>query len=108
MDARLLTTPCTIVTVSDGTADVYGDATEDTETTSTYCHYRQLRSDEPEGAAVEQSQWRVYLPADTSLTGADRILIGSDSYTLTGDPYPVIRPTTGLVDHVEATVERTR
>lgn len=108
MDSRLLTTPCTIVTISAGTADVYGDATEGTATTSTVCHYRQLKADELQGAAVEQTQWRVYLPAATTLSGADRVIIAGNTYTLSGDPYPVIRPTTGLVDHVEATVERTR
>ena len=108
MDARLLATPCTIVTVTDGAADEYGDATESTATTSTVCHYRQLKADELAGGAVEQTQWRVYLPADAALSGADRLVIAGSTYTLTGDPYPVIRPTTGLVDHVEVTVKRTR
>ena len=106
MDERLLATPCTIVSVGAGTADVYGDATESTTSTDTVCHYRQLSASELEGKAVEVTQWRVYLPGTVSLVGTDRLTINSDSYTLAGDPYPVRRPTTGLVDHVEVLVER--
>ena len=109
MDERLLTTTCTIVTTSEGTADVYGDATPSETQTSTVCHYEQVKSSEVEGAAVEETQWRVWLPASAAgVSGADRLIIDSESYTLTGDADPLIRPTTGLVDHVECIVKRTR
>lgn len=108
MDERLLTTPCTVVSVSAGTADEYGDDTESTAETATMCHYRQLQTKEFEGKSVEQSVWRVYLPGSVSLSGADRLVIAGESYALSGDPYPVRRPTTGLVSHVECLVERTR
>ena len=108
MDERLLTTVCTIVTFAEGTADEYGDATPSETQAATVCHYEQVTSSEAEGAAVEESEWRVWLPASAAgVSGADRLIIGGESYTLTGDASPLIRPTTGLVDHVECIIRRT-
>lgn len=107
MDSRLLTTPCQIVTVVAGSLDEYGDATRTSSTASTTCHLQQDQSSE-QGGVIEQSRWRVYLPASVSLSGADHLVINGDSYNLTGDPWPVIRPTTGKVDHVECLAERVK
>jgi len=107
VDNRLLATPCTIVSTSDGTADVYGDAVEQSLTIDTTCYYEQKQTSEVEGGAVEESRWLVILPASVSPKGTDRILIGGLSYALVGDPWPAIRPQTGLVDHVECIARRT-
>lgn len=106
MDSRLLTTPCDVYTVSAGALDEYGDATLTTSVANTTCHLEQMQSNEGESAAVEETRWRVWLPAGTSLDGLDYLVIAGARYALTGDPWPVIRPTTGVVDHLELQARR--
>ena len=106
MDERLLTQACQILTVGEGTADVYGDATETTATSTTSCHLELVKSQELGDRNVEESRWRVFLPGSVSLRGTDRLTINGSVYALDGDPWPAIRPLTGLVDHVEAVVRR--
>jgi hypothetical protein len=108
VDDRLLTTPCTLVSITAGALDEYGDATRTETSTDTRCHLQQDQAVEGENAAVEETRWRIYLPADVSLSGIDHLEIASEAYALTGDPWPVIRPTTGQVDHVECQARRVR
>lgn len=108
MDSRLLTTPCQVVTITAGVLDEYGDATRTETTITTACHLQQDQSSEGAADAVEESRWHVYLPGDVVLGGVDHLVIGGEAYALTGDPWPVIRPSTGRVDHVECVARRVR
>lgn len=107
MDLRLLTTPCTIVTKTAGSLDEYGDATITEASVTTRCHLEQDQSFEQAGA-VEETVWRVWLPPSAVLDGVDSLVIGGARYNLTGDPWPVIKPTSGTVDHLELHAKRTR
>jgi hypothetical protein len=107
VDARLLTTPCTIITKTAGALDEYGDATITEASTVTRCHLEQDQSFEQAGA-VEETVWRVWLPPDAVLDGLDSLLISGSRYNLTGDPWPVVHPPSGRVDHLELHAKRVR
>jgi hypothetical protein len=108
MDSRLLKTPCTILAVTSGAVDEYGNPTDVETSRTTRCHIEQDQSFESDAGSLEQTVWRVWLPADAVLDGVDSLQISGQRYNLTGDPWPVIRPTTGLVDHLELRAKRTR
>lgn len=106
---RLMTRAATLVTVVDsGTEDVYGNPTDEIETsTSVLCELQQIRRTEEDGTTSWQTgTYNLFLPAGTSVTGFDRIEIDGDSYELEGTPERVRNPRTGQVSHIEATVRR--
>jgi hypothetical protein len=96
------------VTITAGAVDEYGDATRTEASVDTICHLQQDQATEGANSAVEETRWRIYLPGDAVLGGIDHLEIAGESYALTGDPWPVIRPTTGLVDHLELQARRVR
>ena len=104
---HMIKTPAMLVTKSHGGRDEYGDVEYVTTSTAIKCHIQQVASTEDED--VEQiTRWRVFLPRDVAMAGWDEIVVAGLTYTLNGDPWPVLNPRTNTVNHIEAEVTRVR
>lgn len=106
---RLMRLPCTITRVARGvTADRYGDPDDEEQTTPTLCWLEQTRrTEDTTSQDLQDTTWNLYLPADTDISGSDRIEVAGDSYELFGPPWSAIHPRTGAATHIEATLKRT-
>lgn len=102
----LCTRPATLVTVTDGATDAYGNATETETTSSVLCELQQQRRDETGEPGVWQvGTYRVFFPKGTEVHGADRLVVDGDTYDFEGPPWKVWNPRTGTFSHWEATVK---
>ena len=72
----------------------------------TSCELQQAAATDAHDGRLQQTGWRVFLPAGVDLTGWDALRIDGDLLELVGDPWPVRHPRTGVVSHVEAEVRR--
>lgn len=108
--AGLLTMPCTIttITITAGTADVYGDPTATETTVDTLCYIEQRRTNETTGnATVASEEWLgVFLP-DEVLSSTSKVGAMGATFELDGPPWPVWNPRQSRVDHIEANLRRT-
>jgi hypothetical protein len=73
---------------------------------TTRCELQQVAAGDAHDGRVQQTGWRVFLPAAVELDGVDAIRIDGELLELDGDPWPVRHPRTGAVHHVEAAVRR--
>lgn len=109
MISQLLNRPVTIrVRTVDG-VDVYNDpttVTADVETVG-YLDQRVRAEDESDGSQIQEDQWRLMVPADTTVSGWDAVVVGDVVYEVHGPPWQVWNPRTRRVSHVEATLRRT-
>lgn len=105
----LINQPCTLVHRADsGTQDDYGNETVAESTRSTVCSIQQTRRSEPgDQGEVSDTTWMVFLLPDESLHTGDQVIVSTETYEVTGDPWRAFNPRTGSVSHVEATVRRT-
>lgn len=106
---HLLNIPCTITHVSQtGTADVYGNPTETTTTTDTCCWLSRgtHKADERTGEARWQfDTLDLFLPADTTINGNDKITARGTTYEVVGPPWDHPHPDTGDAAYVQAVVK---
>lgn len=92
----------------DGPArDEYGNIVPSATTSVVRCYMSQQSRTEVGLDSIERDRWAAYFPGDTALDANDRVVIGPDEYEVIGQPWPVMHPATGDIDHVEATLERT-
>lgn len=109
---HLLTTPCTITTVTNnGDPDEYGDATESTTSTRTTCWVTRRGNLSDGGESVGVTDWQVdtldlYLPPGTAITGADRVTVNGTTYEVVGPPHEHFNPLSQTYDFVSAVIRR--
>lgn len=105
---RLLNIACTIHTVAESTADIYGDPTVTTTDTDTLCWVdrRQPGTEEAGEANWQTDTLDLYLPAGTTLTGDDRVTVNGRLYELVGPPHEHLHPRTGAGVYVAAKIQR--
>ena len=105
----LLTLACTITHAApSGAADEYGDPTEQTFSSDTTCHLEQVAArEETSGRDTQTEDWRLFLPAETTIDGGDRVTVdGYGTFEALGPPWPVHNPRTRTVSHVECRARR--
>lgn len=109
MISQLLNLPVTIRIRAEDGRDVYGDPTTSTSDVVTvgYLDQRLRSEDESDGSQTQEDRWRLMVPADTTVSGWDQVLVGGLAYEVFGPPWPVYNPRTRRVSHVEATLRRT-
>ena len=98
----LCTRPATLVTVTDGAEDDYGNVTEVETATSVLCELQQSRAGENDEWQV--GTYRLFLPIGTGVTGLDRIEVDGDIYDFEGQPWKVWNPRLSTYSHFEAKV----
>jgi hypothetical protein len=105
---RLLRTPVTLLTrTGSPTPDEFGEQTDDVDEVETFAHLQQDTAAELHGGAVQDTAWRVWLPADAPAKGWDALRLEDGTVLeLDGDAWPVENPRAGGVHHVEARVRR--
>lgn len=106
---RLLTRDCMIVHRTTGTTDDYGNEIPGEALIDTRCYCEQRRSTEPAGVGERAStDWLVVLPADTTVTVADKVRIdGTLELEVIGDPWPAHDPWAGQTSHIELLARET-
>lgn len=106
----LLVTACVIHHVeNDATArDEYGNITTDATTTTSRCYLAQQSRTENNLDNIERERWAGYFPATDLIDANDAVTVGGDEYQVVGQPWAVVDPVTGTVDHLEATLELRR
>lgn len=109
MISQLLNRPVTIRVRTAGDVDVYNDPTSTTADVQTvgYLDQRLRSEDESDGAQTQEDRWRLMVPADTTVTGWDAVVVADVVYEVFGPPWQVWNPRTRRVSHVEATLRRT-
>lgn len=108
---RLLNIACTIHTVTESTADIYGDPTTTATTTDTVCWIDRRGNTTDAAEQVGEANWQtdtldLYLPAGTTVTGNDRVTVNSQLYELVGPPHEHLHPRTGAGVYVAAKIRR--
>lgn len=88
--------------------DEYGNIVTSATTSTTRCYMAQQSRTEVGLDNIERERWATYFPADTALDANDRVVVEAGEYEVIGQPWPVVHPATGFVDHLEATLERRR
>ena len=108
---RLMNIACTVHTVSEGAVDEYGDPTTTSRDRSTVC-WVDRRGNTGDGAETAgPANWQtdtldLYLPAGTTITGDDRVTVGSLLYEVLGPPHEHLHPLTGDGVYVSARIRR--
>lgn len=88
--------------------DEYGNVVPSATTSTTRCYMAQQSRLELGLDNVEKERWAAYFPGDLLLDANDRVSVAGGDYEVIGQPWPVVHPATGDVDHLEATLERRR
>ncbi len=101
---RLMTRPCTLVTVTQ-TEDAWGTPTDQATESDALCELQQFQRSEGGPDEWQVAKWRLFLPPGTPVTGLDRVAVDGTTFRLDGPPWPVRNPRTGVESHIEATVE---
>jgi hypothetical protein len=107
---QFFTTEATIAHVDDDSParDEYGNVVPGATTSTVRCYMAQQSRTEIGLDNIERERWAVYFPGGTALDANDRVAVGANEYEVVGEPWPVVHPLTGDVDHLEATLERRR
>lgn len=103
---HLLTMSATLRRIDRTTTDAEGNPTSTASTSTVACYLEQRGA----GATSERQRdhldvtttWRVFLPAGTSISADDELVIDGVTYHVDGDPWQVHNPRVGAVSHVEA------
>lgn len=104
----LLTRQVTLVGITAGAADEYGNPTDVATSTVVLGEVQQSeRSDRTDDQHTQDDTWRLFLAADTPLTGWDRVTVDGATFEVEGPPWRAVNPRTGRSSHVEATLRRT-
>lgn len=86
------------------TTDRYGNTVPSTTSTqSTLGYLEQLQSVETlADRDVSVGDWVAYLPADLNINAQDRIVFGSQTFEVDGEPWQVYNPRIRQVSHLQA------
>jgi hypothetical protein len=89
-----------------GELDVYGNDIPTVVEVNTVGELQQKSRDEA-GDALSQTDWRLYLPAQTPIDTNDVVLVDGEAFEVVGDPWQAFNPRTGDYEHVEVSLRRT-
>jgi hypothetical protein len=89
-----------------GNTDVYGNDIPTVVDVNVLGELQQRTRDESEGT-ISQTDWRLYLPANTPIDTNDVVKVGGETYEVIGDPWQAFNPRTGQYEHVEVSLRRT-
>lgn len=108
---RLLNVPCTIHTVTESTADAYGDPTLATSNTSALCWVDRRGNLGDGGEQAGEVNWQtdtldLYLDAGTAIAGDDRVTVNGLLYEVIGPPHEHTHPRTADGVYVSAVIRR--
>jgi hypothetical protein len=101
--SRLLNQPLQIQKVGSTTVDVYGDQVPDTSAAlvPVLGYLEQVLSMEHlVDRDTTVTQWHAFFPAGTNIARLDRIINGSQTFQVDGDPWFVYNPRTKVVSHI--------
>lgn len=100
--ASLLRQPVIVQTVGITGTDSLGNETHGvTGSVSTVAYVARHDASEVSGdQQTEAADWTVFLPADVTITGYDRVVSGSLTLEVIGPPEQVWNPRTGVYSHV--------
>lgn len=106
MIARMLSRSVTIERRGQISTDALGSPiTGTTSTVTTTGHLNQVESDETLGPQdTAEAEFRLFLPAGTSIDHSDRVVIDSSTYEVVSVPASRRRATSGTEHHVEVRV----
>ncbi len=109
---RLLRLPVVIVrTSSTGTADAFGDPTEQTtELTVRGWIWQDNRTDvDTANRSLAAEEWTFALDASAAgnVAARDRLRVNGATYEVDGPPWTATNPRTGRVEYVQGTARRT-
>lgn len=101
--AKLINQPITLQKNTAG-VDRYGNTVPATSSTvSTVGYLEQSQSNETlTDRDVSVGDWVVYLPAGTDVNAQDRIVFGSQTFEVDGEPWQVYNPRVRQVSHLQA------
>lgn len=107
---QFFTTDATVHHVDENSParDEYGNVVSSATTSATRCYMAQQSRTEVGLDSIERERWATYFPGDVLLDANDRVVVAGAEYEVIGQPWPVVHPATGDVDHLEATLERRR
>jgi hypothetical protein len=89
-----------------GNSDAYGNDIPTKVDVNVLGELQQRSRDEAEGT-VSQTNWILFLPANTPIDTNDVVLVGGESFEVIGDPWQAFNPRTGEFEHVEVSLRRT-
>lgn len=100
---KYLNQPLTLQQNTAGT-DRYGNTVPSTASSVAIVGYlEQLQSVETmTDRDVSVGDWVAYLPADTAVNAQDRIVFGSQTFEVDGEPWQVYNPRIRQVSHLQA------
>ena len=100
--AKLLNQSLTLTTTGT-TVDEYGDTILAGGSSVTVQGYLEqtMTGEEMVDRDTLTQEWECYLPADTVVTGYDRIAYNGTTFQVLGAPWSVHNPRTGLVSHIK-------
>lgn len=108
MIAQLINRPCVIIARTTDSEDEYGNETTAESLVETVCELQQTqRSEQSDRAELSETTWTLFFLPDTDVQTNDTVVVGGESYELTGDPWEARNPRTGVMSHIEATARRT-
>jgi hypothetical protein len=106
---RLLTTPATLRRISTTTENAEGTPVLTVINESVMVHIEQRGSGSRAATTENQDDhldvttgWRLFTASGVSIGPADEVVIGTETYGVDGQPWQVLNPRTGEVDHIEA------
>lgn len=87
-----------------GSTDRYGNTVPATASTTSIVGYlEQMQSVETmTDRDVSVGDWVAYLPVGTDVNAQDRIVFGSQTFEVDGEPWQVYNPRIRQVDHLQA------
>lgn len=109
MISQLLTRSVTIARRSpSGSTDDYGNVNPTIATSVTVGELQQVQR-RTTGETVDDlsdTLWLLVLPAGTSIDTSDKVTVGGESFEVSGAPWTVRHPRTGVDHHVEVNLRR--
>jgi hypothetical protein len=106
--SSLVNTPCTLLRRASGDRDDFANEQPDEDSIETVVEIQQTRRQEhdDQGETSDTTWTLFFLPNERVRTG-DAVVVGSEKYEITGEPWRARNPRTQAVSHIEATARRT-
>lgn len=95
----------TIRTITSAGEDEYGDPVLVETKRSVRCHARPLSSSE-QSEGISEEKWKLYLPPGCPLAVSDRVTVAGIDFEVVTAPADRYNPRTGIVELLEAELER--
>lgn len=99
---HLLTTTCTVTSVTGWSTDAEGESTPTTSTVTTTCHLQPVRAgggrdaETVAGDLDVRPRWQAWLPDGTTITAQDTITVSGTRYRVHGPPRRWVNPSRSI------------